>query len=92
MSETNGCPKTSSDEIALKKKDAEEKQPLIAPNLNRLENVCPYSTSGDEADNEDDNSSGSDLFEFAKSQVLLVFVSALLLKTFNNELILYSFF
>ena len=70
MSDFNVCPKTSSDEIALKKKD-EEKRPLIAPHINRLENVYPYSSSGDEGDIEDD-SSGSDLFDFAKSQVLFV--------------------
>ena len=69
MSETNVCPKTSSDEIALKKKD-EEKQPLISSHINRLEDVYPYtSSSGEEGDNEDD--SESDIFSFAKrSQVL----------------------
>ncbi|CAG2114919.1 unnamed protein product [Medioppia subpectinata] len=65
MSESNDVSKVISDVIVIPLKNKnEEKRPLIT---NHCEDVFPFSSSGDEGDNEDD-SSGSDLFGFAKTQ------------------------
>ncbi|XP_054166252.1 neutral amino acid uniporter 4-like isoform X2 [Oppia nitens] len=60
--------KVISNEIALTHNHNDEKRPLIPQHYNHLEDVYPFTSSGDEGDNEDNDNSESDLFSFAKTK------------------------